>query len=186
LAENGSPAASGCAPSIWSATDTWFGTNAWSKAFLPGSTTSPPNGIFPTYTCDPRHSHGNINSAFINTSCVTLPKFGQQGQINPPYMKSPGSLNFDLAMQKSFRMGESRHLDIRVGAFDLTNRGQPNPLTTVANFNWVLPFGATDPDQGSAVLTNGTGSCLTGTTPLGYTCGKTGHRQMEGSAKFFF
>jgi hypothetical protein len=171
---------------LWSASDTWFGTNAWSKTYLPGTETTPPNGIYPTYSCDPRQRHGGINTAFINTGCVTLPAFGTQGAIDPPYMKSPGTVNFDLAMQKSFRITEARHLDIRVGAFDLTNRGHANALNTVADFNWVLPYGATDPDQGSAVLTNGTGNCSSGTTPLGYSCGKTGHRQMEGSAKFFF
>jgi len=186
LDASGNPSTAGCAKNIWSASDTWFGTNAWTYAFLPGSTTSPPEGIYPKYTCDPKHSHGGINTAFINTSCVTLPNFGQQGQIDPPYIKSPGTLDFDLAAEKSFHMGESRHLDIRVGSFDLTNRAQPNPINTVANFNWTLPFGATDPNQGTASLTNGTGSCVSGAIPLGYSCGKTGHRQMEGSAKFFF
>jgi len=186
LQADGTPLPAGCSKTMWGASDTWFGTNAWSYAYLPGSTTSPPNGIFPTYTCDPKHSHGNINTPFINTNCVALPAFGTQGAIDPPYIKSPGSLDFDLAMQKSFHIGEARHLDIRVGAFDLTNRAQPNPLNTVADYNWVLPYGATDPDQGSQVLTNATGSCITGTIPLGYTCGKVGHRSMEASAKFFF
>ena len=175
-----------CSPSIWSASDTWFGTNAWATAFLPGSTTSPPNGIYPTYTCDPVASHGGINTAFINTSCVGLPQFGQQGAINPPYMKSPGSYNFDLALQKSVALGGERHLDLRVSSFNFLNHAQLNPINTVANYNWVLPVGATDPAQGSASLANGSQSCFDGVGGLGYSCGKTGHRQMEGSVKLFF
>jgi hypothetical protein len=186
MAANGSPSSAGCSSSLWNATDSWFGTTAWGLAYLPGTETDPPEGIYPAFSCDPRKNHGNINTAFINTSCVTLPAFGSQGAVNPPYIKSPGSLNFNLAIQKSFHMGEERHLDLRVSSFDLTNRGQPEPLNTVANFNWVLPYGATDPDQGSAVLTNGTGNCTSSTIPLGYSCEKSGSRQMEGSLKFFF
>jgi len=174
--------------SNWNQTDSWFGTNAWGKAFLPGSQSNPANGVYPVYTCNPRKSHGNINTAFINTSCVTLPSFGDQGAIDPPYVKSPGSLNFDLAGQKSFRLGEGRHLDVRASSFDLVNRGQPNSLNTTAIFNWNIPVGATDPAQGTPVLTNGTGTgtCASSVIPLGYSCGKVGHRQLEGSLKLFF
>jgi len=186
LATNGTSPA-GCSTTLWNASDSWFGTSAWGTAYLPGTELSAPEGVYPTFTCNPRQKgHGNIDTAFINTSCVTLPAFGSQGAIDPPYIKSPGSLNFNLSMQKSFHMGEARHLDVRVSSFDLTNRGQPEPLNTVADFNWVLPNGATDPSQGTPVLTNGTGSCAGSTTPLGYSCEKSGSRQMEASAKFFF
>jgi hypothetical protein len=186
LAANGTSPA-GCSTTLWNASDSWFGTSAWGTAYLPGTELSAPEGVYPAFTCNPRQKgHGNIDTAFINTSCVTLPAFGSQGAIDPPYIKSPGSLNFNLSMQKSFHMGEARHLDVRVSSFDLTNRGQPEPLNTVADFNWVLPNGATDPSQGTPVLTNGTGSCASSTTPLGYSCEKSGSRQMEASAKFFF
>jgi Carboxypeptidase regulatory-like domain len=175
-----------CDPSMWQASDTWFGTNAWALAFLPGSTTSPPNGIYPAYTCDPRASHGGINTGFYNTSCVSLPAFGQQGAVNPPYVKTPGYFNFDLALQKAFKLGESRRLEVRFSSFNLFNRGQLNNFSTVANFDWTLPFGATDPSQGTGTLTNGTGGCVKGIGSLGYSCGKTGHREMEVTAKFFF
>jgi len=178
-----------CSSSLWNPSDTWFGTNAWSYAFLPGSNGGTPIGIYPTYICDPKASHGGVNTHFINANCVGLPAFDQQGAIDPPYIKEPGYLNFDLALQKSFKMGESRHLDIRFSSFDLTNRSQLYPIQSVAQFNWVLPFGATDPSQGHAVLTNGTGSCVGGNVPLGYSCSKGANglqREMEGSVKFFF
>jgi hypothetical protein len=171
---------------LWQASDTWFGTNAWATAFLPGSTTSPPNGIYPAYACNPVAKHGGINTPFINTNCVVLPKFGSQGAIDPPYMKSPGSSDFDIALQKSFHLGEARHLDIRASSFNFLNHPQLNLLNTVANYNWILPYGATDPDQGTPQLTNGTGTCVGGVGPLGYSCGKTGHREMEASVKLFF
>lgn len=177
-----------CASPFWVQTDTWFGTNAWSQAYLPGSQSSPANGVYPVYTCDPRRSHGNINTGFINTDCVALPGFGTQGQIDPPYFKTPGSLDFDLAMQKSFRIGEGRHMEVRASSFNLTNRGQPNAFNSTAIFNWNVPVGATDPSQGTPVLTNGIGSgdCTSSVVPLGYSCSKQGHRQMEGSVKIFF
>jgi hypothetical protein len=176
----------GCSNTLWAPSDSWFGTNAWAQAFLPGSTTSPPNGIYPAYPCNPVAKHGGINTGFINTNCVALPQFGQQGAVDPPYIKSPGSFDFDLSLQKAFRFGEGRHLDIRLSSFDLFNHATINPINTVADFNWTLPVGATDPDQGTPTLTNGTGACFGGVGPLGYSCGKTGHREMEGSAKFFF
>jgi Carboxypeptidase regulatory-like domain len=187
-AANGST--SSCATSsnpLWDPSETWFGTTAWSLAYLPGTQTTSPEGIYPAFTCNPRQKgHGNIDTPFINTSCVALPAFGQQGDVEPPYIKSPGSLNFNLAMQKSFRMGENRHLDVRVSSFDLTNRAQPVGINAVADFNWTLPYGATDPSQGTPTLTNGIGNCQSSSYPLGYSCEKTGSRQMEGSVKFFF
>ena len=177
-----------CAPAIWSASDTWFGSNAWSTAFLPGSTTSPPNGIYPTYTCDPRQSHGGIGSRFLNTNCIALPAFGSQGAVDPPYMKGPATSDYDIALQKSFPLGGggSRHLDIRVSSFDFLNRGVLDQLNTVANFSYTLPDNATDPSQGTSTLTNGNMPCSDGVGGLGYSCGKTGSRKMEGSAKIFF
>jgi len=175
-----------CAQSFWNPSDTWFGSNAWPTAFLPGSTTSPPNGIYPVYTCNPKANHGGINTTFFNSNCIALPAFGQQGVIDPPYMKTPGSFSFDIALQKSFHMSESRRLDVRVSAFNLFNRAQLNNPNTVANYNWTVPAGATDPSQGTPSLANGTGTCVGGVGPLGYSCGKTGHREMEVSAKFFF
>jgi hypothetical protein len=175
-----------CPNSLWNASETWFGSNAWADAYLPGSTTSPPNGVYPTYTCDPKAHHGGINTGFFNTSCIGLPAFGQQGVVNPPYMKTPGFINFDLALQKSFHISESRRLDFRISAFDLFNRAQLNNPNTVANYNWTLPIGATDPSQGTPSLTNGTGACVGSTGPLGYSCGKTGHRELEATVKFYF
>jgi hypothetical protein len=174
-----------CPNTLWNASDTWFGSNAWATAFLPGSTTSPPNGIYPTYTCDPKANHGGINTAFFNTNCIALPAFGQQGQIDAPYMKTPGAFSFDLALQKSFRMGESRRLDVRVSAFDLFNRAQLVNPNNVAYYNWTVPVGA-DPSQGTPTLTNGAGGCVGSIGSLGYSCAKTGHREMEATAKFYF
>jgi carboxypeptidase family protein len=175
-----------CAPSIWSTSDTWFGTNAWTYAFLPGSQISPPAGIYPDYTCNAKANHRGINTSFINPNCITLPAFGEQGKVNPPYIKTPGVFSFDLALQKSFHMSESRRVDVRVSAFNLFNRAQLNVPNTVANFNWTLPAGATDPSQGTPSLSNDSPGCSGGVGTLGYSCGKTGHREMEATVKFFF
>ena len=173
---------------IWSQTDSWFGTNAYSTAYLPGSTTSSPSGVYASYTCDPRRGHGGINSQFLNTNCITLPSFGQQGAINPPYMKGPATSDYDIALQKSFPMGGggARHLDIRISSFDFLNRGALNPINAAAQFTLTVPVGATDPSTGTVALTNGNQPCNDGVGGLGYSCGKVGSRKMEGSAKIFF
>jgi hypothetical protein len=171
---------------LWSASDTWFGTNAWANGFLPGANTGTPNGVYPAYTCDPKAHHGGVNTSFINPNCVTLPAFGQQGFINPPYMKTPGVFTSDLAIQKVFKLGESRRLNIRVSSFNFLNRAQLAVPSNIANFNWTLPYGATDPDQGVPSLSNANGQCVGAVGPLGYSCQKIGHREMEASVKFFF
>jgi len=171
---------------LWDSTATWFGSNAWSYGFLPGSNTGTPNGIYPAYSCNPKAHHGGVNTPFINTKCVGLPAFGQQGSITPPYMKTPGIMTSDLAIQKVFKLGESRRVNIRISSFNFLNRGQLTVPNSVAQFNWTLPFGATDPIQGVPSLTNGSGQCTGAVGPLGYSCQKTGHREMEASVKFFF
>jgi hypothetical protein len=187
LDDNGVGADCPSPSTLWSNSDTWFGTNAWTFAFLPGTNGNPSNvGIYPAYSCDPKANHGGVNTSLINASCVGLPAFGTQGAINPPYMKTPGYLNFDIALQKVFKIGETQHLDVRVSSFNFVNRGQLINPQAVAGFDWVLPFGATDPSQGHAVLTNGAGSCTGDFVPLGYSCLKTGHRELEASVKFFF
>jgi hypothetical protein len=185
----GTPSLPPCPANLWSTQDTWFGTNAWTTAVLPGTEVTPPEGIYPKFICNPRASHGGLNSNFINPACVTLPAFGTQGAVNPPYLKQPGSFTDDLSIQKSFQFagGGSKHIDIRVSAFNLLNHGTLVNINPNASFNYVLPEGATDPDQGTAVLTNGNQPCSQdGVSGLGYSCQKTGHRQMEGSAKIFF
>jgi len=103
-------------------------------------------------------------------------------------MKGPATSDYDIALQKSFPLGGggSRHLDIRVSSFDFLNRGVLDQLNTVANFSYTLPDNATDPSQGTSTLTNGNMPCSDGVGGLGYSCGKTGSRKMEGSAKIFF
>ncbi|MGA7158526.1 MAG: carboxypeptidase-like regulatory domain-containing protein [Acidobacteriaceae bacterium] len=177
-----------CSPTIWSPTDTWFGTNAWSTAQLPGTEVTPPEGVYPKFICKPNVSHGGINTDWLNPNCVSLPPFTQQGNIDPPYLKQPGNTNFDLSLQKSFPYagGGARRIDIRISAFNLLNRGVLDNINSNASFNWVLPVGATDPSQGTAYLTNGNQPCSDGEGGLGYSCGKTGHRQLEGSLKLFY
>jgi hypothetical protein len=76
-------------------------------------------------------------------------------------------------------------LDVRVSAFDLFNRAQLVNPNNVADFNWTVPVGA-DPSQGTPTLTNGAGGCAGDIGSLGYSCAKTGHREMEATAKFYF
>jgi len=175
-----------CARNIWPGPQVWFGSDVYQHSTLPGNV-SARSGIFPVYTCDPLNSnHGGINSDFINPGCLSLPAFGQQGFFDPPYLKTPGTVNADLALQKSFRLGEGRHLDIRISSFNIMNRGYLLAPQHTARFLYTLPFGATDATQGKATLLNGTGACSGGFGPVGYSCGKTGNREMEATVKFFF
>jgi hypothetical protein len=176
-----------CPTTLWpgSGSDAWFGTNAWTYAYLPGASLAT-NGIYPVYTCNPSSGHKGLNANYLNTSCISLPAFGQQGSFNPPSIRTPGQYNFDLALQKSFHLGEARHLDIRASAFDLFNHANLIPQSNIAVFDWTVPAGATNASTGTGQLTNTTGTCAGGSLPLGFSCTKTGYRTLEASVKFFF
>jgi hypothetical protein len=175
-----------CPTSLWPNTnDAWFGTNAWGFTNLPGSKRNA-TGVYPVFTCNPVSGNTGFNVATINTSCISLPAFGQQGSLNPPSIRTPRQATIDLALQKAFHIGETRRLEFRVSGFNLLNHPYLLPQNTLANFNWVVPVGATDPSTGQAVFTNATGACQGGVGAVGYTCIKTGHRELEGSFKFFF
>lgn len=175
-----------CPASLWpNPGDAWFGTNAWTFTSLPGSKATA-SGVYPVYTCNPVSGKTGYNVGYINTNCINLPAFGQQGELNPPSIRTPRQATFDLALQKAFPLGETRRLEFRISGFDLLNHAYLLPQSTVANFNWVVPTGATDPSAGQATFTNATGSCHGGVGPVGYSCVKTLHRELEGAIKFFF
>ncbi len=170
----------------WQPTSSWFGTTAYQESYSMGWSV-----VHPDFTCNPvSTSHDGLNKPWVNTDCVTLPAFAQPGYWVEPYMKGPGFQNFDVAVMKSFMMGEKRKLQFRLSMFNLTNRAQLNVPNNMAYFNWVMPKDATDLSQGKPQLLNGTGGCGGNNDAwapqLGLVCGKTGHREMELAVRFYF
>jgi hypothetical protein len=164
----------------WQPTSSWFGTTAYGETYGMGYSV-----VHPQFTCNPvSSSHDGLNKPWINVDCVTLPAFGEGGAWVEPYMKGPGYQNFDIAIMKSFMMGERKKLQFRLSMFNMFNHAQLNTPNNTAQFNWNMPVGATDFSQGTPELLNGTGGCANG--QLGMICGKTGHREMELAVRFYF
>jgi hypothetical protein len=69
------------------------------------------------------HNPRNGNPYF-NTSLFSLPPLGSVGNSGRRFFSGPGIENYDLTLQKSFRLNESKSLDVRLDAFNAFNHAQ--------------------------------------------------------------
>lgn len=119
-----------------------------------------------------------VGNLWLNQSSVTLPPLGQFGTFEQPTFRAPGSNNWDITLFKSFPFGEKRRIEFRWAVFDMFNRSQFDRPQTSAQFNWVVPAGATSVTQGAPVLAN--------SDSFGRITNKHGHREMEFALKVYF
>jgi hypothetical protein len=130
--------------------------------------------VQPVLTCNPGKnlkSHQYINGACFSPFATP----GEQGPNIFPKLIGPGFFNSDLSVFKSFPFGssESRKLTFRFSGYNFLNH-------PVRSFNGNSDNGLKlNFDQNGNLLTNG------GQT-FGYATEKTGHRIMQGEAKFSF
>ena len=61
---------------------------------------------------------------YFNTSLFSLPSLGSAGTAARRMFYGPGMENFDIALSKSIRLGETRALQIRVETFNTFNHAQ--------------------------------------------------------------
>ncbi len=87
-------------------TSTWFGTNAF-------------NVLVPAVTCNP--TRNLAKGQRFNPNCFTTPAYGTQGPDVLPYMRAPNYWDSDLGIYKSFRIAESRRIEIRASATNWLN-----------------------------------------------------------------
>ncbi len=110
--------------------------------------------------CDP-YTHSGDPFNRLNAACFKAPSPGSLGLesgINNLY--TPGLINFDMAVQKEFRMTERFRMQFRVDAFNVFNHANFTGLNTTLNFtsypNPVLANNAT-PYNAAGQLVNVTG-----------------------------
>jgi hypothetical protein len=72
---------------------------------------------------DLNHNPRNGN-AYFNASLFSLPPLGSPGNSGRRLFSGPGIDNFDLTLQKNFRLTESKSLDVRMEAFNAFNHAQ--------------------------------------------------------------
>jgi hypothetical protein len=120
------PIFSGAAASAATAT-AYFGT-----ADVVGPSNSGGNALSPVYSCDPRLSGNGVGEKILDISCISVPKYGENGSIVPPYnIRTPTRTNTDLTVFKNFATINDQKLQVRFGFFDLFNQAFAN--TNIAN-----------------------------------------------------
>ena len=91
-----------------------------------------PNGINNNGVDTPDYTPGNLalnmnprnaRPAF-NTTLFRLPELGQIGTADRRFFSGPGMANFDAALHRTLRFGESRSLELRLEAFNVLNHAQ--------------------------------------------------------------
>ena len=80
----------------------------------------------PDYNGAPLQLNSNPRNAlsYFNTAAFGLNALGTAGNASRRSFSGPGSLNFDLALLKSFRFSEPRALEFRLESFNTFNHAQ--------------------------------------------------------------
>ena len=78
------------------------------------------------------YGDGSINN-FLNPAAFVLPAAGTLGNLGAGTVRGPGTWQFDAALSRIFRVRESKQIEFRVEAFNLTNSFRKGNPTT--NFN---------------------------------------------------
>jgi hypothetical protein len=83
--------------------------------------------LMPTVTGNPRGGPGKHQ--YINPAALGLPLPGSNGAFRLPYLRGPYYMDHDVTLLKSFSMGETKRLQLRMAAFNVFN----HPLVSFNN-----------------------------------------------------
>jgi len=91
-----------------------------------------PNGVnaygvdLPNMVSGPLNINHNPRNGlpYFNTSLFSLPPLGSAGTAPHRLFAGPGLENFDIALSKDLRLGESRSLQLRLETFNTFNHAQ--------------------------------------------------------------
>jgi hypothetical protein len=80
---------------------------------------------------------GKPNSQYLNPAAFELPPVGQLGNMGPRNIQGPGTWAFDVGLTRSFKLGETRQVEFRAEAYNLTNSFRPlDPISDIRNQNF--------------------------------------------------
>jgi hypothetical protein len=147
---------------------TYFGTvaSAANQGFM---------AVMPQTSCNP--SSGDQH---INPSCFQVQAPGVVGPRQYPYLSAPAYSNWDLAIFKTFRIGERQSVQFRFSAFNFLN----HPLPQFSGSNQ-LQLKYTKVYQGDGAF-DSTPFVLATPSSYGLTDTKTGRRQIQLGLKYSF
>ncbi|HEV3198615.1 MAG TPA: TonB-dependent receptor [Bryobacteraceae bacterium] len=85
--------------------------------------------------CDP-YTHLSDPFNRLNPNCYFVPSPGSIGlESGVNYLSAPGTVNFDIALQKQFTVKERVHLQFRIDAFNAFNHANFTGYNATLNFN---------------------------------------------------
>jgi len=127
---------------------------------------------------------GTDGLRYLNPAAFTTPAPGTYGNLPRNFLKGPGFHQFDLTLQKRFRVTEKVNIEFRSEIYNLLNRANfSNPPTSFAN---ILGTSATSPQPGTpfTVANSSTFGVINGT--VGRTVGLGTNRQIQFAARLNF
>lgn len=134
-------------------------------AFTDGT---PDETAVPKLICDPRH--GLKSGQYFNPACFVAPSYLANGTYRLPYIHGPAFINDSTGIFKAFPMREGRSLEIRGEAFNLFNH--PWNEFIASDSNMYMGFSA----AGGPTISPSAGTVDN----------KTGHREIQLAAKYYF
>jgi hypothetical protein len=113
---------------------------------VPGSATSlsGTGGERANVVGNPSLPGGGTLDKWFNTAAFAIPPNGSWGNAGRNILEGPGTYNFDLALNKDFRIMEGRTLNFRLEAFNALNHsrfGSPTATVSSASFGRILSTG---------------------------------------------
>ena len=156
------------------------------------------DGLSPAYTCDPRLGGTGIGEKILDASCISVPEFGQNGDLVPPYnIRTPTRFNHDLTLFKNFEIRGEQKLQFRVGFFNIFNQAFATTTVDANDINLVLdtrcrvrvnnvPNGTATPANDVCDPTGGFVFTPQTLTNFGKINLKRGHRVIELVLKYYF
>jgi hypothetical protein len=129
---------------------------------------TPDEVAVPKLICDPRV--GLAKNQYFNPACFAGPTALSNGTYRLPYIHGPAFINDSTGVFKAFAMGGSRKLEIRGEVFNVFNH----------------PWNEFLPSDSNMYMGFNTAGVMTSTNPAGTATNKTGHRQVQLAAKYYF
>jgi hypothetical protein len=83
---------------------------------------------------------------FLNPKAFTQPTLGTLGNVGANAIQGPGTWQLDMSLSRIFPLGESRRLEVRAEAYNVTNSLRPmNPNTNITSSTFGQITTALDP-----------------------------------------
>jgi hypothetical protein len=127
----------------------FFTVTTGSDRALNGAASQRPNQVL----ADPYMPNKSIDG-WLNPAAFAVPALGTYGNLGRQNLRGPGSIQLDLALSRTFPIGEGKSLQLRGEAFNLPNHMNPDiPVTALNN---TASFGKIQNDiSGTSGLSDG-------------------------------